>query len=440
MHVGIDDTDSTKKGCTTYIACLLMEKLEKLKVKFIDFPNLIRLNPNVPWKTRGNGALCLRFEYFLKLENKIKQITKKIVEKNSDLDFENTNPGIVFFVGNEIPKEINFFSKQVIERVVDLDMAINLIKKFGLDSFGFKNGRGLIGALAAIGERLDCDHTFELISYRERINWGKKRKVDEKSVFLMDEITKPYTFNNVDLEKKRVIITPRGSDPILFGIRGESAQVVKRAFSLVKVDEKVERWIIFRTNQGTDAHIKKKEQLKFLEPYQSVRIRGIVSKNPKIVPLRHVIFSIRDNFSEVDCAAYEPTGSLRKIARMLIVGDEVEVFGAVRQGQSGFPVTINLEKIKILSLINKKEKQNPFCPKCVKRLKSLGKNKGFRCEKCREKYPYKKSVEKIIKRKIEKGLYITSARSQRHLTKPNRRYGLEKNCKEKILLNCKWHS
>ena len=73
MHIGIDDTDSIRKGCTTYIACLLMEELEKLNVKFIDYPNLIRLNPNVPWKTRGNGALCLRFEYFLTLEKKIKE-------------------------------------------------------------------------------------------------------------------------------------------------------------------------------------------------------------------------------------------------------------------------------------------------------------------------------------------------------------------------------
>ena len=57
MHIGLDDTDSTRKGCTTYVAALLVEKLQKLDANFIDYPNLIRLNPNVPWKTRGNGAL-----------------------------------------------------------------------------------------------------------------------------------------------------------------------------------------------------------------------------------------------------------------------------------------------------------------------------------------------------------------------------------------------
>ena len=128
MHIGIDDTDSTRKGCTTYIAALLVEKLEGLEVKFIDYPNLIRLNPNVPWKTRGNGALCLRFEYNPRFEDEIKQITIKLVEKNSDLRCENTNPGIVFFSGRKIPQEIRFFSKKVMEGIVELETASNPVQ------------------------------------------------------------------------------------------------------------------------------------------------------------------------------------------------------------------------------------------------------------------------------------------------------------------------
>ena len=85
--------------------------------------------------------------------------------------------------------------------------------------------------------------------------------------------------------------------------------------------EPVERWVIFRSNQGTDAHLKPVEALSKLEPYSSVIAKGTVSQNPRIVPVRHVIFSIKDDSAEVDCAAYEPTGDLRKIARELIVGD-----------------------------------------------------------------------------------------------------------------------
>ena len=71
MHIGLDDTDSPRKGCTTYIAALLVEKLEKLITNFIDYPNLIRLNPNVPWKTRGNGAICLRIKYSERYQKEI---------------------------------------------------------------------------------------------------------------------------------------------------------------------------------------------------------------------------------------------------------------------------------------------------------------------------------------------------------------------------------
>ena len=81
MHIGLDDTDSTKGGCTTYLTAVLIEKLEKFNVQFIDYPGLIRLNPNVPWKTRGNGALCLRFTYSTEFEDQIKETALDAVGK-----------------------------------------------------------------------------------------------------------------------------------------------------------------------------------------------------------------------------------------------------------------------------------------------------------------------------------------------------------------------
>ena len=256
----------------------------------------------------------------------------------------------------------------------------------------------------------------------------------------MDKLTQPYTFNNVDSEKGRVIITPRGPDPILFGIRGETAEIVKEAYGLVKLLEPVERWVIFRSNQGTDAHLKTAQLLSKLEPYSSVIVKGIVSKNPRIVPLRHVIFSIKDDSAEVDCAAYEPTGDLRKIARELAVGDHVEVNGAVHKATTCKPLTINLEKINILNLVPKVTYENPLCPNCGKRLKSMGKNQGFRCEKCGSKYADLEKKKICIPRAINTGLYVTSSRSQRHLTKPLRRYGLERPCDSNFAARGMWHS
>ncbi len=439
MHIGLDDTDSTKGGCTTYLAALLVEKLDEFRVHFIDYPSLIRLNPNVPWKTRGNGALCLRFSYDEIFEEKIKESAIALWEENSAIKEKGTDPGIVFLKSQKIPEELKAFSKKTETSIVTLKEAMALIKKLKAEALGFNSCRGIIGALASIGETLDGDYTYELIAYRVKENWGSKRKVDEDSIFEMDKQLQPYTFNNVDSETRRVIITPRGPDPILFGIRGESAETVKKAYELVKPLEPVERWVIFRSNQGTDAHLRRIDGLNKIEPYSSVIVKGVVSKEPRIIPLRHVFFSLGDDSAEVDCAAYEPTGCLRKIARELIVGDCIEVYGAVHEATSSKPLTINLEKINILKLKPKTRKENPLCPACDKRLKSMGKNQGFRCEKCGKKFARLKKQEFVVSRGLKPELYITSTRSQRHLTKPLIRYGQEKSREVKPGLINEWH-
>jgi tRNA(Ile2)-agmatinylcytidine synthase len=440
MHIGLDDTDSTKGGCTTYLAAVLIEKLQKFNVEFIDYPSLIRLNPNVPWKTRGNGALCLRFTYNPDFEGEIKEAVMDLWEKHSAVNEKGTDPGIVFYQNPQVPPELTAFSKKTETTIVTLKEAMALIKKHGAEASGFNSCRGIIGALAAVGETLSGDHTFELIAYRTAENLGSKRRVDEASIFEMDTQTQPYTFNNVDAEKGRVIITPRGPDPILFGIRGETPEVVKKAFGLVKPLEPVERWVIFKSNQGTDAHLTRIEALSQLQPYCSVIAKGTVSKNPKVVPVRHVIFSLSDGSAEVDCAAYEPTGDLRKIARELVVGDKVEVYGAVHKATETKPQTINLEKIRILTLQPQTQRENPLCPNCGKRLKSMGKNQGFRCECCGGKFADLKKTEAAVPRAVKAGLYVTSTRSQRHLTKPLRRYGQEKQGLGGEPLIAGWHS
>jgi len=218
MHIGLDDTDSTRKGCTTYVAALIVDQLEKLGVSFLDYPSLVRLNPNVPWKTRGNGAICLRIQYEAKLESKIKELSISILEKNSDIECKGTDPAIVFLKVENVPHEITAFTKKAETEIVTLKQAVNLIEKLHAEALGYNTQRGIIGALAAIGETFTGDYTYELIAYRKPENIGTKRQVDETSIFQMDDASKPYTFNNVDSEKGRIIITPRGADPILFGI------------------------------------------------------------------------------------------------------------------------------------------------------------------------------------------------------------------------------
>lgn len=438
IHIGFDDTDSPRMGCTTYVAALIVNKLQKIGVKFTAYPSLVRLNPNVPWKTRGNGALCLRAECEENIVQEVIETVVDIIEKNSDLECKGTDPAVVFFF-EDIPPEIKSFAKKTIQGIVKMKDALKLIKKFEAEAVGFKTGRGIIGSLAAIGETLEEDHTYEIIAYRTSENRGTKRRIDAASVKEMDEKTSPFTFNNIDPETKRILITPRGPDPILYGVRGETAEAVRQAHEIIRSQEPVERWMIFRTNHGTDAHLSIISSINEIEPFNPVIVRGVVSKEPRLIPVRHIIFSIKDKTGEVDCAAYEPTGSLRQIAEQLILGDVIEAYGGVRATSPIHSVTVNLEKMRIIELKPKITLLNPKCPKCGKTMKSMGMNKGFKCDKCGFRNSKAKKVAVESERKIKTGLYMTPPRSQRHLTKPYCRYGKEKSRKPNRMI-ADWHS
>jgi tRNA(Ile2)-agmatinylcytidine synthase len=130
LHIGFDDTDSPSGGCTTYIAARLVEELSSIGARFVDYPNLLRLNPNVPWKTRGNGAVCLRIDIEKPLEEDARRAVLKHIEAYSDFECENTNPGIVILEG-EVPPGIVEFSDDVVRGVVTLDDALKTIDEYG---------------------------------------------------------------------------------------------------------------------------------------------------------------------------------------------------------------------------------------------------------------------------------------------------------------------
>jgi tRNA(Ile2)-agmatinylcytidine synthase len=426
MHVGFDDTDSRRGGCTTYVAALIIEKLRKLGVYFTDYPSLVRLNPNVPWKTRGNGALCLRILCDDQLCDKVKELAVETVEKESDLSNRGTDPGIVFLEG-EVPKEVEDFAERTITGIVTKNEALKLIKKFHAEANGYNEGRGIIGGLAAIGARLRGDHTFECITYRNKENRGTPRRIDESSVIIMNKHLEPSVFNNVDPETGRILITPRGPDPILYGIRGETPEAVNRGHEIVVSYEPVERWVIFKTNQGTDAHLKRVVSIGDVRSYNPVVVQGEVATQPRIIQGGHVIFRIKDNTGSVDCAAYEPTGVLRDVAMKMMRGDLVELYGGIRPKSSKNPMTVNIEKLRIIKLASLQVSMNPLCPACGKRMKSMGKGQGFECPKCGFHGPHLEKTFFEIERPIKPCLFISSPRSQRHLTKPFERYGLEKS-------------
>jgi len=426
LHIGFDDTDSPRMGCTTYIGAILVERLEALGCKFTDYPNLIRLNPNVPWKTRGNGAVCLRVSCEDGSVDKVKDSVLETVKANSDLEYARTDPAVVFLEG-DVSEDLRRFSKRVLGDIVTVNEAKAVASRVHADVHLIKGERGLVGALAAVGEILHDDFTYEIIAYRFSENRGTQRKVRRESILEMDRETTPFTFNNYDPKKRRILITPRGPDPILYGIRGETPEILLRAKSILVVEEDIERWVIYRCNHGTDAHLRKVDRPVDVRPHRPTIMTATVLSIPKVIPGGHVVFSIGDESGTVDCAAYEPTGEFREVVRRLIPGDVVKVFGGVREASSKNPVTINLEKIEIMQLTQKVAYLNPLCTACGKRTKSSGRSQGFRCPRCSATFPLSSRIATVQSRDLEKRLYIPPARAHRHLTKPYSRYGREKN-------------
>jgi tRNA(Ile2)-agmatinylcytidine synthase len=417
LNIGFDDTDSPKGMCTTFLAYKIVDLLQKQKTEFLDFPRLIRFNPNIPWKTRGNGAVSIKIK--TRNPSKIKNQIKNLVSKYSDIK-NGANPGLVFFQSDSIPDEFIDFSNLALWQLINRSNAKKFAKKNNLEFFYQGNGQGLVGAIGAIGYDFQ-DYTLELLSYRKKQKFGKERKISTQSVKNMQEKTFPNTYNSFDTKKGRILITPHGPDPVFYGVRGENVDSLVYATKILKSDEKLDGYMIFKSNQGTGDHLKNELNSKTMKPYASGKITGVVSNTPKIVKGGHVFFKIISNDNEYWCAVYKPTG-ISTIASHLIKGDKIHVGGGVRKASKHFPRIINLEFIKIINLEKNNSVTNPLCKKCNKKMKSKGQNQGFQCIRCGKKAIKKTSIE--IPRKIKKQLYLPKISAHRHLSRPLQRIGI----------------
>lgn len=427
LNIGIDDTDSEVFGCTTHVAAKIVSCLDGMSgITFLDYPLLVRLNPNIPWKTRGNGAVSIRIAIDESKINpeEVKESVLKIVRALSDLSNPRSDPAVVFL--KIIPRKgdlLHAFYLRVLRSMVSPIEALEIAEKVGASCSFLKTSKvGVVGALAATGAVFE-DYTYELLSYRIRDNYGKPRMINRESVYLMDKVTSDSTFNNVDPETGRILITPHGRDPVLFGIRGESPKAVYEAFRLVKAEEEIECWCIFKTNQGTDAHFPDEPiEVSKIRKYDSVVVEGTVV-GKRIIQGGHVIVSMDQGGHRFFCAFYSPTGILRKKAAELEPGDIVRVYGGAKEYDG--VLTINAEKMIVLRLCEKILKTSPSCPKCGRKCKNLGLRQGFICEKCGERVMDPEVVR--LERDLETGrVYLPPERAHRHLTKPLKRYGREK--------------
>jgi tRNA(Ile2)-agmatinylcytidine synthase len=428
LYLGVDDTDSLRGMCTTFLATELLRALPG--VDLIGLPRLVRLNPNIPWKTRGNGAICLRlgrgrgraFQVgeldghsvlayargdSLPPSPGIAEAVARVVAAWSELDDPTTNPAFVLL---RRPPPPGLYWRAVREVVAKPDV-VRAIRGLGLRR-EWKNGRGVIGAAAATAWR-PRDRTYEVLAYRHPSRWGTRREVPPDSVRRLD-VAFPSTFNNYDPDDRRVVIAPRTPCPVLCGIRGDDPSELPPALRSLG-GEPPDRWLLFETNQGTDDHVLRDPRI--AKPWTTLEIAGTVVAEPRTIPGGHVVVPLQWR-ETIDIVAYEPSKRFRRVVRALSPGDLVRVVGAVRET----PRSLNIEKLEVLGLAPTFTKgTNPQCPVCGKRMKSSGRSGPFRCRGCGTRRPRSDAVLLPGERALAPGWYEPPVGSRRHLSMPLKR-------------------
>ncbi len=440
MLLAVDDTDSRQGMCTTYLVKLILEEFSEFAL--LDHPRLVRLNPNIPFKTRGNGAVCLNlglpdgqgiptacldgklihhYPEGLEVEPTTEHLERlyDLVGRVSMLDDPATNPGLV--LSKKKPDEGEYWG--AVREVVQIRSAKESLQNIGALWKGYKLSRGLVGALAAMAWNPTLDKTYELLAYRQPHRWGSVRNVNEASILRMDK-RYPSTFQNYDHQNGMVAIVPSSPCPVLFGIRGEDPSDLIEAQKEVEAGEEHENWVLFMTNQATDQHLVGSD-ISQISEYSSCLIEGTVSSSLHTIEGGHVFFKLAGVVEagiELTVAAYEPTKGFRELVRSLSPGDRVKVCGGIRdfEGQ----LTLNLEKLKIISLSYAIVKSgNPVCGQCGKAMKSIGADAGYRCKACGLKA--REDEASFEPRREEPGLgwHEVPVCARRHLHKPLSRYG-----------------
>ncbi len=414
--------------CTTYALTELIRELNFPVL--LGYPRLVRLNPNIPWKTRGNGALALTIggssasaftvgeisghpvlASFREGEEQhdrhaVAQKASGVINALSELDDEGTNPGLVVCAS----RPPSSFYWRAVRYIVGKEEAEEGCREVDAFVAGWKNGRGIIGATAAVAWR-PVRRTFEVITYREREMWGRTRHVNEEDASMLS-VRFPSTFNNYDVETRHMCISPSSPCPVLFGIRGGDPAVLPDAMRSVH-SERIERWLIFESNQGTDDHIMTLSQKP--EQFCSYFASGQVSTTPRTIAGGHVFFELTSGANTITCAVFEETKNLRNVVRKLAPGDTVTVWGAYKAGPNG--EALNLEKIRILGLVKRFAKVgNPSCGTCGRRMDSIGRGKGYRCRECGTRARDANFEERPCG--ISAGIYSTTTSSRRHLSAP----------------------
>ncbi|MEM0438943.1 MAG: tRNA(Ile)(2)-agmatinylcytidine synthase, partial [Sulfolobales archaeon] len=384
-------------------------------------PLLVRLNPSIPFKTRGNGALSLHIAGEERDLGEVVEIALALLDTRS---MPGREPGLISIIGKIDRMLARKIYIHLLTDVADITYAMRVIEKLGGKIH--IGGRGVIGALGSVAYHLyEGDCTYELLAYSEDI---EDVHIDRDSVVEMDRLTSPLTFNNIDRETGKILIKPSTGAPVALGIRGENPSILVKAYEILSA-KGLEGYMILRTNQATDQHLIPRG-ISDAKYYRTGLFKGVVVDNPRIMRGGDVLLKISDG-AEITVAIYKEIGEANRVARELVKGDIIAVGGSVKPWLLELTETpvINAEELRILKLAEKYIEIPPKCPVCGGSMESMGSGKGYRCRRCGYRDRNASKVKVRVERNIKIGVYKPPPRNMKHLSKPLSRIGFEKICR-----------
>ena len=425
MLLACDDTDSREGGCTTQLAFHILLALPELALT--GMPRLVRLNPNVPWKTRGNGAIALPLgkpvgpsvrvgelrgmEVLAFPEARPVEPTDEVLERIWDVVRKQAQPGAlpaVACVAEPAPAAAYW---QAVRTLVTADEA-----RIALDGAGALHretgeGRALVGCLGALAWPGPAS-SYEFLAYRHPSRWGTPREVSGAHLMGLD--ASGATFHTT--EDDRVVSVPHGPDPVLIGLRGRDPETLMAAALRTlpfACQEPIDGWLMWATNQASGDHVTPVDALAEAPELGTVAATGTVTTMPETRNGGHTFVALEDAAGmPFQAVAFEPTKDLRDTVRLLRPGDRVTVVGAFREG------VVRLEKLRVDHVAaHQVPAPTPVCPTCGRTLKSAGAGQGLRCRHCGTK-GHAAAGTRDEPRELQPGWHEVPVGARRHLHRP----------------------
>jgi len=436
LLLAFDDTDSRAGGCTTYLAFHVLLALPELALGGL--PRLVRLNPNVPWKTRGNGAVCLPLVHPTGPSVRVGELRGHEVLAFPDGAAAEPTPELLQRVWDVVRAQAQADAQpavalasdplpaaaylQAVQTRVDADAARALLDSMGVLHREAGTHRALAGCLGALAWPGPAT-SHEFLAYREPQRWGTPRSVRREPLASLDATG--ATFHTTDPRTGDLLCVPHGSDPVLIGLRGRDPEALLHAATRTlpfALGEPVDGWLLWDTNQGSGDHVTPVGTLEAAPEWGTVELAAKVAERP-VGHASHAFVALEDQRGvRFTAAAFAQTGALRDAVRGLWPGDETVVVGAMGEPAAGTEVpgpTVNLEKLQVVRLAPRLgPPHNPPCPSCGRRMKSAGAGQGLRCRSCGTKAPDDARVRDASPPDVTVGWHEAAASGRRHLHRP----------------------